>query len=183
MFDRMPGAPRSRTFVHPGPFGAVRIETLSAGEGRHFRLSLAAGRSLHDGIVDALASVDVWNASMTLIGGSFESMSFCLARTDITKRVVAAYTEPLLICRARFIFGNATLGKSPTGAPAVHCHAVFRREDGMVHGGHLLAERCIVGVHPVMVVATSLDDFELRIGYDEETRMPLMRPRPEAPHA
>jgi hypothetical protein len=34
-----------------------------------------------------------------------------------------------------------------------------------------------------MVFATSLGDFELRIGQDEETCMPLMRPRPQVEHA
>jgi len=183
MFDRMPGPPRPRTFVHPGPFGAVRIETLCASEGRHFRLALPSGSSLHDGIVDALAGVGVRNASMTLIDGDLDALSFCLARADITRRVVATYTSPQSVRGARFIFGNATLGKSSSGAPVVHCHAVFRMEDGRVRGGHLLTEQCIVGAHPVTVVATSLDGFDLRIGYDEETRMPLMRPRSEIQHA
>ncbi|MDM0115131.1 DUF296 domain-containing protein [Variovorax sp. J22R133] len=183
MSDRMPGPPRSRTFVHPGPFGAVRIETLCAGQGRHFRLALPSGSSLYDGIVDALASVDVQNASMTLIDGDLDALSFCLARADVTKRVVAAYTKPQSVRGARFIFGNATLGKSPSGAPVVHCHAVFRMADGKVRGGHLLTEQCIVGAHPVMVVATSLDGFDLRISYDEETHMPLMRPQSEIQHA
>jgi hypothetical protein len=30
------------------------------------------------------------------------------------------------------------------------------------------------------VVVTALDSFELRVAYDEETRMPLMRPQARA---
>ncbi|MDM0108381.1 DUF296 domain-containing protein [Variovorax sp. J22R24] len=183
MSDRMPGPPRPRTFVHPGPFGPVRIETLCASKGRHFRLALPSGSSIHDGIVEALASVGVQNASMTLIDGDLDDLSFCLARADVTRRVVAAYTKPLSVRSARLIFGNATLGKSSSGAPAVHCHAVFRMQDGKVRGGHLLTEKCIVGAKPVTVVATSLDGFDLRISYDQETHMPLMRPRSEIQHA
>jgi predicted DNA-binding protein with PD1-like motif len=183
MTNRMPGPPRLRTLVHPGPFGAVRIETLCACQGRHFRLALPQGCSLFGGIVEALASVDVQNASMTLLDGDLESLSFCLARADITKRVVAAYGKPDAVQSARLIFGNATLGKSPAGAPVVHCHAAFVTADGKVRGGHLLTEKAIVGANPVKVVATSLDGFDLRIGYDEETRMPLMRPTTEIHHA
>ena len=96
MPDHLSGLPRPRTIVHPGTYGAVRIEHMQAARGRHFRLSLPQGRSLYDSIVEALASVDVHNASMTLLDGDLEALSFCLARPDATGRVVAAYTAPEL---------------------------------------------------------------------------------------
>lgn len=182
MSDRMPGLPRPRTIVHPGPYGAVRIDHMHADRGRHFRLSLPQGRSLYDAIVEALTSVDVNNASMTLLDGDLEGLSFCLAAPDDTGRAVATYTAPHVAGSARFIFGNATLGKSHTGAPVVHCHAVFRMADGAVRGGHVLTDKTIVGRTPVKVMATALDGFDLRLTYDEETRMPLMRPKTEVPH-
>jgi predicted DNA-binding protein with PD1-like motif len=173
MPDHLSGLPRPRTIVHPGTYGAVRIEHMQAARGRHYRLSLPQGRSLYDSIVEALASVDVHNASMT----------FCLARPDATGRVVAAYSAPELVQSARFIFGNATLGKTPAGTPVVHCHGVFRTSEGDVRGGHVLTEKAIVGASPVKVVATALDGFDLRISLDEETRMPLLRPTTEDQHA
>lgn len=182
MPDHLSGLPRPRTIVHPGPYGAVRIEHMQADRGRHFRLSLPQGRSLYDSIVEALASVDVHNASMTLLDGDLEALSFCLARPDVTGRVVATYGAPEVVQSARFIFGNATLGKSPAGLPVIHCHALFRTADGAVRGGHLLTEKAIVGASPVKVVATALDGFDLRISYDEETRMPLLRPKNEDQH-
>lgn len=182
MPDHRSGLPRPRTIVHPGPYGAVRIEHMQAARGRHFRLSLPPGRSLYDSIVEALASVDVHNASMTLLDGDLEALSFCLARPDATGRVVAAYTAPQPVQHARFIFGNATLGKTPAGTPVVHCHGVFRMSDGNVRGGHILTEKAIVGASPIAVVATTLDGFDLRISLDEETRMPLLRPTSEDQH-
>ena len=182
MPDYLPGLPRPRTIVHPGPYGAVRIEHMQADRGRHFRLSLPQGRSLYDSIVEALASVDVHNASMTLLDGDLEALSFCLARPDVTGRVVASYTAPEVVQSARFIFGNATLGKSHAGAPIVHCHAVFRMADGAVRGGHVLTDKTIVGRTPLNVLATALDGFDLRLTNDEDTGMPLLRPKAEDHH-
>jgi len=158
------------------------MEHMQSYRGRHFRLSLPQGRSLYESIVEALAEVDVHNASMTLLDGDLDALSFCLARPDATGRTVAAYTAPEVVGSARFIFGNATLGKSPAGTPVIHCHAVFRTAAGDVRGGHVLTDKAIVGASPVRVVATSLDGFDLRISFDEETRMPLLRPQSEDQH-
>ncbi len=178
-----PGLPRPRTIIHPGPVGAVRIEHMHAARGRHFRLSLPTGRSVHDAIVEALAGVAVHNASMTLLDGELDTLSFCLAKADPTGRVVATYGPPLNVLSARLIFGNATLGTSAASAPIIHCHALFSMADGSVRGGHLLTEQCIVGRSPITVVATAIDGFGLRVSYDDETRMPLLRPTPEVSHA
>jgi predicted DNA-binding protein with PD1-like motif len=182
MSDRSPGLPRPRTIVHPGPFGAVRIDHMHADRGRHFRLSLPPGRILYDAIVEALKAVDVHNASMTLLNGELEALSYCIAKPDESGRVVATYGPPIAAPSARFIFGNATLGKSMTGKPVVHFHAVFRMADGTVRGGHVLTDKSVVGRDPITVVATALDGFDLRITYDEETRMPLLFPKTEARH-
>ncbi len=99
MPERLPGLPRPRTLIHPGPVGAVRIEHRRAERGRHFRLSLPQGRSLYDALVEALASVRVQNASMTLLDGDLDALSFCLALPDDTGRVVATYGKPHVVER------------------------------------------------------------------------------------
>lgn len=182
MLDLVPGLPRPRTLVHPGRYGSLRIEHMQAPAARHFRLALRAGRSLHQAIVDALTAVGVKAASMTLLDGELSTLSFCVAPPDAGGRVVAKYSSPVALAGARLVFGNATLGKSSTGDPVVHCHAVFRMADGTLRGGHLLTERTFIACGAVTVLATSLDGFDLRIGFDEETRMPLMRPQLETPH-
>lgn len=182
MSERSLGLPRPRTLVHPGPVGAVRIEHMRADRGRHFRLALPPGRSIHVALVEALASVGVHSASMTLLGGDLDTLSYCLAKPDGTGRVVATYTAPITSRRARFIFGNATLGKSAAGAPVIHCHAAFRTAEGDVRGGHVLTDQTVVGRSPITVVATALEGIDLRISFDEETRMPLLRPQLEVPH-
>ena len=182
MFDHMPGLPRPRTIVHPGPYSAVRIEHMQSGRARHFRLCLPQGRSIHDAIVESLSSVGVESASMTLLHGDLSELAFCLARPDFTGRVVATYGALEVAHSAQFIFGNATLGKLPEDTPVIHCHAAFRLTDGSVRGGHLLTDKSIVGASPVIVVATSLDGFDLRLAVDEETQMPLLRPQTEHQH-
>lgn len=176
MQDRTAAFPRARTLVHPGPSNAVRIDHMSDVRGRHFRLSLPSGETIHDSLVRALAQEGVTSASMTLLGGDLQDLGFCLAQPDPSGRRVAMYGPPHSESQARLIFGNATLGKTADGAPTVHCHAAFRTADGTVRGGHILTDRTRVGREPITVVVNALDSFELRIGFDEETCMPLMRP-------
>jgi predicted DNA-binding protein with PD1-like motif len=180
MIEKTTALPRARTVVHPGPCGPVRIAHMHADRGRHFRLSLPPGATLYDSLVQALAAEDVASASMTLIDGELDRLSFCMALPDPSGRVLATYGAPEALRGARLIFGNATLGRSAGGSPVVHCHGAFREAAGRVRGGHLLTERTVVGRVPVTVVVTALDSFELRVSYDEETRMPLMRPEARA---
>lgn len=169
--------PPFRTVVHPGPLNSVRIAAMSDTRGRHLRLTLPSGRSIHESLVKSLTEEGVTSASMTLLDGDLETLVFCLAQPDPSGQRVAMYGQPHSERNARFIFGNATLGKATDGSPSVHCHAAFRTESGTVRGGHILTDRTVVGRRGIAVVVTTLDSFELRIGYDDETRMPLMRPR------
>ncbi len=168
--------PPSRKVVHPGPLDAVRIDHRSDDRGRHFRLTLPSGRTLHESLVQALTEEGVSSASMTLLDGDLETLHYCLAQPDPSGRLVAMYGPSHSERDARFIFGNATLGKSMDGSAVVHCHAAFRTRTGTVRGGHVLTDKTVVGRRSIAVVVTALDSFELRIGYDDETRMSLMRP-------
>jgi hypothetical protein len=169
-------APRPRMLVHPGRHNPVRINSLRSASGRHVRLSLAPGSSLYGGLITALADVGITNASTTILGGDFEALQYCVAPPDPTGQAVIAYGKPINAGCAYMVFGNATIGKSSTGQPLVHCHAVIRTESGAVKGGHILTERCIIGAKPISVLVISLDDFELRQAYDPETNIPLLQP-------
>ncbi len=168
--------PRARTLVHPGPVQAIRIEHQHAHRGRHFRLALQPGRTMHDAIIEPLLALGMTSASMTILGGSVDRLLYCVAPPDPTGERVANYTRPIDAGAATLIFGNATFGRSARGEPVVHCHATFACADGRVRGGHIVVDRSLVGGHGLPVLATSLDGIELRITQDEETHMPLMRP-------
>jgi predicted DNA-binding protein with PD1-like motif len=168
--------PRPRTLIHPGRFDPVRIQSLRAPHGRHIRLALQPGRSLFDGLVTPLAAIGVASASMTILGGSAEALQYCVAPRDPTGQAVIAYSDPIAVGRCYIVFGNATLGKSMAGDPLVHCHAAIRTGTGTVKGGHIITEQTTIGPHPIIVLVTALDEFELRQTYDPETNIPLMKP-------
>ncbi|MDH0419203.1 MULTISPECIES: DUF296 domain-containing protein [Delftia] len=176
MPERLAGLPRPRTLIHPGPCSAVRLDHRQAPAARHMRLALAPGLTLFDALVGALSSASVESASLTLLEGDLEDLDFCVAPPDRSGHVVATYGPPATLQSARLLFGNATLGCAETGHPAVHCHAVFSSAQGHLLGGHVLTQRCRIVNAPVSALATSLDGFGLRIAYDPETRMSLMRP-------
>ncbi|QCI67272.1 PPC domain-containing DNA-binding protein [Phreatobacter stygius] len=174
--------PRPRTLIHPGRFNPVRIQSLASAGARHVRLALQPGLSLYDALVGPLATIGITSASTTLLGGFFDDLSYCVAPPDPTGKAVIAYTRPIQAGRAFMVFGNATIGKSLQGAPLVHCHAAIRTEAGVMMGGHILTESCIVGPEPIPVLVTSLDDFELRQAYDPETNIPLLQPHEMRAH-
>lgn len=185
MVQRLDRSPRSRTMVHPGRFNPVRIQSQMSEGGRHVRLSLEPGRTLFDAIVRPLAEMRITSASMTILGGAFDRLDYCVAPPDPSGKAVIAYTKPIAAGRAYMIFGNATLGESMAGDPLVHCHAAIRTEDGKFKGGHILTETCVVASRPIPVLVTSLDAFRLRQTFDPETNIPLLQPfreDPDGPH-
>ncbi|MGQ8877606.1 PCC domain-containing protein [Delftia sp. NA_296.1] len=176
MPERLAGLPRPRTLIHPGPCSVVRLDHRQAPAARHLRLALAPGLTLFEAIVGALSSASVESASLTLLEGDLEDLDFCVAPPDRSGHAVATYGPPATLRSARLLFGNATLGRAETGTPAVHCHAVFSSAQGQLLGGHVLTQSCRIANAPISALATSLEGFGLRIAYDPETRMPLMRP-------
>jgi hypothetical protein len=170
---------RARLLFHPGRFNPVRINSLGASSARHARLALAPGRSLYEAIVGPLAETGISNASLTILGGAFAQLSYCVAPPDPSGQAVIAYTSPIDAGAAFMIFGNATLGVSLKDTPLVHCHAAIRTADGELRGGHILTEDCIIGATPISALVTSLDGFSLRQAYDPETNIPLLQPMKE----
>lgn len=169
--------PRPRTLIHPGPFNPVRIQTLRATSARRFRLALPARTTLFDAIVTTLATEAVENASLTVLGGSFTQLHYCVAPPDPSGRAIIAYTKPIDAGAAYMVFGSATLGKSISGAPLIHCHATFRTAVGDIKGGHILTESCIIGCNPICALVVALDGLELRQTFDPETNIPLLQPQ------
>lgn len=171
---------RPRTLVHPGEFNPIRIQSKGAPSARHFRLLLQPGKSLFEGLVEPLAKLGVKSASTTILGGYFEELQYCTAPPDPTKQALIAYGDPIAAGPCYMIFGNATIGKSMQGRPLVHCHSAIRTCDGLTKGGHVLAQFAIVGPHPISVLVTALDGFELRVTFDPETNIPLIQPHEES---
>ncbi len=174
--------PRPRTLIHPGAFNPVRIQSKLSRRARHVRLLLQPGASLFDGIVAPLGSLGIHSASMTILGGYFDTLQYCVAPPDPRHEAVIRYSAPIAAGPAYMVFGNATLGKGMDGGPVVHCHAALRTAQGASKGGHVIAQDAIVGSWPIAVLVTSLDGFDLRVAFDPETNIALIQPLQENHH-
>lgn len=174
--------PRARMLRHPGPFNPVRIQSMHHQSGRHIRLLLEPGLSLYEAVVSALYEADVTSASMTILGGEFRHLQYCVAPPDEQKKTVIAYSPPIDAGAAYMIFGNATLGRDIAGAPLVHCHASICDGHGEVRGGHIVPGDSFIAEQPIPVLVTAIEGFELRQAFDEETSIPLLKPSAEISH-
>jgi predicted DNA-binding protein with PD1-like motif len=175
------GPYRPRTMVHPGPVAPVRLEHVSARGQRQWYLRLPTGQTLLSALTAAMAQQGVHAASMALIGGELDTVAYCLPIPDPEGQLIATYGAPLVLRHATLLRGSATLGQGADGLPVVHCHASFADAQGTVRGGHVLTDRTVVGHRPLTVMATALDGIDLRLGFDPETRLHMLRPT-ETPH-
>tara|TARA_R110001583_G_scaffold149382_3_gene301474 strand:+ start:3520 stop:3990 length:471 start_codon:yes stop_codon:yes gene_type:complete len=150
--------------------------------GRHIRLLLEPGLSLHEAVVGALNESGVTSASMTILGGEFQQLQYCVAPPNEHKKTLISYSSPIDAGTAYMIFGNATLGRDMEGAPLVHCHASICDSRGEVRGGHIVPGGSIIASQPIPVLVTALEGFELRQAFDEETNIPMLKPSLEAGH-
>ena len=103
-------------------------------------------------------------------------MVYCLPIPDPEGQVIATYGAPLVLHNALLLRASATLGQGADGAPVMHCHATFADAQGAVRGGHVLPDRTVVGRRPLTVLVTALDGIDLRLGFDPETRLQMLRP-------
>ena len=170
------GPYRPRTMVHPGPMAPLRLEHVAALGQRQWRLQLAPGQVLLPALTQALAAQGVQAAALTLLGGELQTVVYCLPIPDPEGQVIATYGAPLVLHDATLLRASATLGQGADGAPVMHCHATFADAQGAVRGGHVLPDRTVVGRRPLTVLVTALDGIDLRLGFDPETRLQMLRP-------
>lgn len=178
-----PASGRPRTLVHPGPRADLRLSHVAAHGGRQIRLSLTAGNCLHEGLTRALGAAGVQAAAMALMGGDLAEVAYCLPVPDPAGQLMATYGEPIVLQGASLLRGSATLGQDEQGAPVIHCHASFADAQGRVRGGHVLTPRTVVGQRPVTVLVSVLDGVALRLGFDDETRLHMLKPHAIQPPA
>ena len=170
------GTYRPRTIAHPGPVAPVRLEPVAARGQRQWRLGLASGQVLLPALTAALAAQGVQAAAMAMLGGELKTVAYCLPIPDPEGQVIATYGDPLVLHNAALLRASATLGQTADRAPVIHCHATFADAQGTVRGGHVLPDRTVVGRRPVTVLVTALDGVDLRLGFDPETRLHMLRP-------
>lgn len=120
---------------------------------------------------------------MALMGGDLAEVAYCLPVPDPAGQLMATYGEPIVLQGVSLLRGSATLGQDEQGAPVIHCHASFADAQGRVRGGHVLTPRTVVGQRPVTVLVSVLDGVALRLGFDDETRLHMLKPHAIQPPA
>ena len=171
-----PDITRPRHLRHPGPPVAARLQSRECRHGPHLRLQLMPGLSLHEAVVRPLHAMGVRSASLTLLGGGFSALSYCIGPATPEGPAVAAYAPPVAAGPSFLVAGQATLGQDLGGQAMVHCHAVLCDGAGQLRGGHLMPHHCVIGETPVAVRVTVLPDLVLRLSADAETAVSLFLP-------
>ncbi|WP_341989364.1 PPC domain-containing DNA-binding protein [Azorhizobium sp. AG788] len=172
-----PGDVPVRLLKHPGPVAAQRWDSMACARSRAFRFSLIPGRSLYDGIVNAMTAAGVSAAALTLTGGVFARVEYCLAAPRVGRPQVAGYTDPESMSGPIGLIGaSATLGLDVEGRLMVHCHALLADPDGQLFGGHVIPAASIVGAVPPVVFARAFEGAAIRQRYDAETVMSIFHP-------
>ncbi len=165
-----------RTLQQPGPALAPRGLLRWSGAHRDLRIRLPVGADLMDGLVAALSGAGIEQAGMVLLGGDLARVAYSTGRADETGYRVATPHGPFE-CEGPLtvIGGSALLGRDKTGAPLLHCHAVFADRAGRVLGGHLRPGRCPLGPAGLTASAACPGEGGFQVADDAETNFPIFQ--------
>lgn len=171
-----PTVPLSRRLQHPGPPVARRLQSCEGPQALQLRLQLSPGLSLHEAVVRPLVARGVRSAALSLLGGWFSALQYCVGPATPEGPAVAAYAPPAVAGAGCLIAGEATLGLDLGGEPMVHCHAMLRDGQGALCGGHLMTRHCVIGDAPITARVTVFEHFDLHLSADAETAVSLFLP-------
>lgn len=170
-------APRVRTVIHPGAPAAERWTSWETGSADQFRLWIAPGVTLLAGLAASVVGHGFDHACIQLFDGVLAEAWVHTPEPDPQGKLVATYGPAArLEGGAYLVSGNATLGRSAEGKPVLHCHAVAVDGRGRLYGGHLPAERCIVGEGGVRGWGIVSKDGGFVQRFDPETLFTIMFP-------
>lgn len=168
---------RPRTTLHPGKPQGVRIVTAQTANSDRLRLTLPPNANFYEELVKAMGKLGISSAALNIVGAHFRRLYYCVAPPDPLGKAVIAYTAPLDAGPSYLISANATLGQSVSGAPLIHCHAVFCTENATIRGGHIITDRSIVGSKPISLHVCTLPGIHIAQEHDAETNILLFQPQ------
>tara|TARA_B100000686_G_C16698991_1_gene922229 strand:- start:753 stop:1259 length:507 start_codon:yes stop_codon:yes gene_type:complete len=162
---------------HPGPALEPRVVVEKSPLNAEFRVVLATGTDLLDGISEALARTNARSAGIRFASGLLASCRFVTGVPDPTGFRIATHSLPNdLVGPVLLLSGGAILGIDERGQPCVHCHAMFIDRDGEVRSGHLIPGACTIAERDVEIWVTSTGKARFEVRFDDETNFPLMHP-------
>lgn len=172
-----------RLLTHPGPIAPLRWDSLADRGARAFRIHLTRGLTLQDSVTTAMAELGLESAALTLMGGSFERLDYCLGGPRPDRPQVAAYFDPIRLDQPVALVGAcATFGRDSAGAPLVHCHALMADADGRAFGGHVVPQTARLGDPAPVAFVRAFTGVAIVQRADPETLTTIFHPVLAGPH-
>lgn len=167
-------AAETRHLRHPGPALEPRVEIV-AGHGEVFTVTLPAGLTLHDALVQALAPRNVESASISFGGARFDPLVYYLPAVVEGPYLRFWYSDGQKPeGGGELELAHASFGRRD-GAAFVHCHGVWLEGDGQWHGGHVVPTESVLA-QPVEARVVVLPGAAILSEPDQETEYQLFHP-------
>ncbi|MDF1747528.1 MAG: DUF296 domain-containing protein [Alphaproteobacteria bacterium] len=164
-----------RRLIHPGPINPTRIVSAD-GNLVSFDFTLQPGVTLINAIADAMKQAGVSGGAVILKDLVLSPIQYVMPAFSKTPDHVAYYSETYKPDHPiKINFANATVGDKD-GAPFLHCHALWRSEDGKQKGGHILPHETFIA-EKAQAHFYGTKNIAVTVGYDPETNFSLFEPK------
>lgn len=163
--DGRPAVPRQ--VVQPGPAAADRWQCV-AGNLVEVDAVIEPGSTICDGVARALQPSALTAAAVRFTDLALHPMRYVQPAYSSSPERVAYYSDvrepeaPHTITVATATYG------SKDNEPFLHCHALWRDEDGVLQGGHVLPFDAVVA-RPTPITAFGTRDAAMVVAPDPET--------------
>src|SRR4051794_1428973 len=167
-----------RTLRQPGPRHPVRIDAIPAAP-HALRLTLPAGATLTEALTAPMVAAGFQCGTLTLRNATLSPFRYVMPNPAPDETHVAWFSATQAPADTSVIeLANATFGWAD-GAPAIHCHAVWREPDGSRRGGHILPGDTRLAA-PAEALAWGFTTVRIDTRPDPETNFTLFQPGGEA---
>lgn len=141
--DWRQGKSEVRRLRHPGPEAAERAAIVAC---RAFPLSLnlEAGESVNAALTGALARAGFSSGFARLDGLALAPLRYVIPAPSPDDAHVAWYSATHAPDGVAIVEKAGAIVGMRDGAPFIHCHGVWRQEDGARRAGHLLPDEAVV---------------------------------------
>ncbi|MBK5951047.1 hypothetical protein CH339_09430 [Rhodobium orientis] len=175
MSDAGPAASSGdRRLVHPGPVDPMRIASCE-GHARRVEVAFRPGQTLLEAVTEALGAAGLAAGGLEFENVAFSPMEYVMPTYSETPERVAYYSKthkPEGVVRIERAY--ATVGERE-GETFLHCHALWREDDGTVRGGHLWPHMTRIA-EPGSGVLYGVSGARMAATYDPETNFTLFQP-------
>jgi len=164
-----------RLAIHSGPTLPDRINWQGASLHGVVRVDLAPGEDLFTSLESRLDAAGLPGAFFNLGQGALAELTLMTGGpgTDVP----ITFHGPIDVETPVGVeAGSGVIGLDENGRRSSHCHAVFRRPDGRLVGGHLIRGKAIAGPRGLQVDLMMLADARFARREDPETQFTVFHP-------